>query len=101
MLLPENKTLHVGTSNIGGGLFVQHGMRHTFLQRVLVVLLRESMCYIGYTNKDDAPIILDNVSIRAGAKVLGAITNVIIGANAVMAKDVSGNCTVVGVPAYI
>lgn len=62
------------------------------------------MRYYCYTNKTDAPTILDNVSIKAGAKVLGKITignNVIIGANAVVVKDVPDNCTVVGVPAYI
>lgn len=43
-------------------------------------------------------------SPKAGAKVLGKITignNVIIGANAVVVKDVPDNCTIVGVPAYI
>ena len=37
-------------------------------------------------------------------KLLGGITigdNVIIGANAVVVKDVPSNCTVVGVPGYI
>lgn len=42
--------------------------------------------------------------ICAGAKVLGKVTigdNSIVGANAVVVKDVPPNCTVVGVPAYI
>jgi serine O-acetyltransferase len=48
---------------------------------------------------------LDNVRIGAGAKVIGKVVvgnNCIIGANAVIVKDVPDNCTVVGVyPVYI
>lgn len=51
----------------------------------------------------DAPVIGNNVSIGAGAKILGKITigdNAIIGANAVVIKDVADGITVVGVPAH-
>ena len=44
-------------------------------------------------------IIGDNVMIGAGAKIIGPCrigNNVKIGANAVVAKDVPDNCTVVG-----
>ena len=50
------------------------------------------------------PIIGDNVSIGAGAVVVGAITignNVIIGANSYVSKDVPDNVMVVGSPAKI
>ena len=59
---------------------------------------------IEYSNLSDAPTIGNGVRITAGAKVFGDITigdNSIIGANAVVFKDVPPNCTVVGVPAYI
>jgi len=49
-------------------------------------------------------VILDNVVVHAGAKIIGAVTvgnNVIVGANAVVVKSVPDDCTVVGVPAYI
>ena len=49
-----------------------------------------------------APVIGDDVDIGAGAKVLGAIkvgNNVVIGANAVVIRDVPDNCVAVGVPA--
>ncbi len=62
---------------------------------------------LGGTGKDTGkrhPTILDNVTIGAGAKVLGPITigkNVKIGANAVILKDVEENKTIVGIPGKI
>lgn len=52
----------------------------------------------------EVPVIGDNVEIHAGARVLGPVKigdNVIIGANAVVVKDVPDNCVVAGVPARI
>ena len=52
----------------------------------------------------EVPIIGDNVEIAAGARVIGPIrvgNNVIIGANAVVVKDVPDNCIVAGIPAKI
>lgn len=59
---------------------------------------------VGLKNTDDprAPRIGDNVSIGAGAKLLGPIVigdNVDIGANAVVVRDVPANHIAVGVPA--
>lgn len=51
-----------------------------------------------------APRIGNNVDIGAGAKILGPITigdNVVIGANAVVTRDVPANFIAVGVPAVI
>lgn len=59
---------------------------------------------IGFINDTDKPTIGDNVTISVGAKILGNVKvgdNSIVGANAVVLKDVPENCTVVGVPAYI
>lgn len=50
-------------------------------------------------NKDEAVVIGDNVMIGASAKIIGPCrigNNVRIGANAVVAKDIPDNCTVVG-----
>jgi len=58
---------------------------------------------IEYTRKG-CPTIGNNVSIYAGAKVLGNINigdNAVIGANAVVVKDVPANAVVVGNPAKI
>jgi tetrahydrodipicolinate N-succinyltransferase len=59
---------------------------------------------IGWTDRTRGPILGDNVSVKAGAKILGPITignNVTVGANAVVTKDVPANCVVAGVPARI
>lgn len=59
---------------------------------------------LANVNEPCAPIIADNVDIGAGAKVLGKITigsNVLIGANAVVIRDVPDNSIAVGVPAQI
>lgn len=50
------------------------------------------------------PTVEDNVTIGAGAKILGDITlgkNSLIGANAVVLKDVPSTSTAVGVPSII
>lgn len=61
---------------------------------------------VGLKNVENpcAPRIGNNVSIGAGAKVLGDITvgdNVDIGANAVVITDVPSDSTAVGVPARV
>lgn len=52
----------------------------------------------------DAPVLGCRVSVGAGAKILGALTigdDAIIGANAVVLKDVPARSTAIGVPAKI
>ncbi len=61
---------------------------------------------IGLARVDDpcAPVIGNHVDIGTGAKVLGRITigdHVLIGANAVVVRDVPANHIAVGVPAVI
>ena len=61
---------------------------------------------VGLSRVDDpcAPVIGNDVDIGAGAKLLGRITigdNVVIGANAVVLRDVPSNCIAVGVPAVV
>lgn len=52
---------------------------------------------------DDKPAVGDNVYIGPGAKCLGGRigSNVVVGANAVVLKEVPDNCVVAGVPAKI
>ncbi len=61
---------------------------------------------VGLARVDDpcAPTIGHNVDIGAGAKLLGRIRigdNVLIGANAVVTRDVPSNSVAVGVPAVV
>jgi serine O-acetyltransferase len=90
---------------IGPGFFILHGWG----SRISAKKIGKNCCIfqhvtVGHTNATDKPTIGDNVTIYAGAKVLGNIRvgdNSIVGANAVVLKDVPENCTVVGIPAYI
>lgn len=93
------------TAEIGGGLIVQHGYGTIIAPRKI-----GKNCWvnqgvtIGYTNDTDCPTIGDEVTIYAGAKILGDVhigNNVIVAANAVVVKDVEDNCVVGGVPARI
>lgn len=97
-------SLFIDSDNIGSGLFLQHG----FSTIISAESIGENFSVaqqvtIGYNTKG-CPIIGNNVSIGAGAKVIGKVTiddNVKVGANAVVVKNVPKNCVVVGVPAYI
>lgn len=69
------------------------------------VLIRNGVT-IGLRKTDDpgSPVIGNRVDIGAGAKILGRIRigdDVLIGANAVVIRDVPNNCMAVGVPARI
>lgn len=93
------------TAEIGGGLIVQHGYGTIISPRKI-----GKNCWvnqgvtIGYTNDDDCPTLGDNVTVYAGAKILGDVhvgNNVVVAANAVVVKDVEDNCIVGGVPAKV
>jgi serine O-acetyltransferase len=98
-------TLFIHTNSIGPGLFIQHGFA-----TIIAANKIGSNCWInqqvtiGFSNSTDCPTLGDNVMVYAGAKIIGGVTigdNSIIGANAVVIKNVPPNVTVVGVPAYI
>jgi serine O-acetyltransferase len=58
----------------------------------------------GKSQRYEVPIIKDNVYIATGAKILGNVvigSGSIIGANAVVVKDVPERCIVAGVPAIV
>lgn len=102
---PKMSTLFIATENIGEGLFIQHGFAtYIAAKSIGKNCWINQQVTIGYSISTDCPILLDNVTISAGAKVIGKVTignNSIVGANAVVVKDIPDNCVVVGVPAYI
>jgi serine O-acetyltransferase len=105
IICPKESTLHIYTKRIGPGLFIQHGFS--------TIISAESIgsnCWInqqvtiGFSNKYERPVLKDNVTIYAGAKVIGQVTienNSVVGANAVVVKDVPDHSVVVGIPAQI
>ncbi|MBN1885810.1 MAG: serine acetyltransferase [Candidatus Krumholzibacteriota bacterium] len=98
-------TLHLVCPEIGPGFFIQHGFATIVAARRMGAdCWVNQQVTIGYTSATDTPTIGDRVKITAGAKVLGGITvgdDVVVGANAVVLRDVPPGCTVAGVPARI
>ncbi|WP_063977976.1 serine O-acetyltransferase [Caballeronia udeis] len=98
-------TLFISTDIIGPGLFIQHGFATIIAAKsVGANCWINQQVTIGYSSANDCPTIGDNVTINAGAKVIGGVAignNSKVGANAVVVKNVPANSTVVGVPARI
>ncbi|MFA4947690.1 MAG: serine acetyltransferase [Candidatus Krumholzibacteriia bacterium] len=99
------ESLYIETPSIGPGLFIQHG----FSTIIAAKSLGEN-CWvnqqvtIGFSSVDDCPTLGNNVSVKAGAIVIGDITigdGAVVGAGAVVVKDVPPGRTVVGVPARV
>jgi serine O-acetyltransferase len=68
------------------------------------VIISQCVTIGGRSNHKELPIIKDNVYIGAGAKILGPVVieeGAVIGANAVVIKDVLQRSVVAGVPAKI
>lgn len=106
-LLPGYDHLQITTprGQIGGGLIFQHGFSTIVsAERIGCNCKIYQQVTIGYNHKLQAPIIGDNVEICCGAKVIGGIrigNNVLIGANAVVVKDVPDNSIIAGIPAKV
>lgn len=94
--------INMPPENIGGGLVFQHG----FSTIVAAKSIGENckifqQVTIGF-NGDKSPVIEDNVTVSAGAIVIGDLrvgSHAVVGAGAVVTKDVSPRETVAGVPA--
>lgn len=100
--------IHPGAT-IGHGLFIDHGSGIVIGETAEIgnnVTLYQGVT-LGGTGKAKGkrhPTVGNNVTISAGAKVLGSFTigdNVKIGAGSVVLKAVPPGCTVVGVPGRI
>ena len=103
VLYPGERTLHLACGDIGGGLFIQHGFATVVAARkVGENCWINQQVTIGFDRPGARPTLGDNVSVHAGAKVLGDITlgdGCRIGANAVVLTDIPPGHTAVGVPA--
>lgn len=97
--------LYINCPDIDGGLFIEHGFSTIISCRHI-----GKNCWInqqvtiGYSDSAHSPYIGNDVSVKAGAKVIGDVTigdDVIIGAGAVVVKDVPSHSIVAGVPAQI
>lgn len=98
-------SLFITCQDIEGGLFLEHAFATIISCRHI-----GRNCWInqqvtiGYSDAVHCPYIGNDVHIKAGAKVIGNVTigdDVIIGANAVVVKDVPPHSIVVGVPARV
>lgn len=102
----KNLLLFIECPTIEGGLFIQHGYA-THINANAVgerVQIWQKVTIGVKTSGGGRPTIGNDVKIFTGACVLGDITvgnNSIIGANAVVLKDVPDNCMALGVPARI
>ena len=97
------------SATIGRGLFIDHGTGVVIGETAVIgedVTLFQGVT-LGGTGKERGkrhPTLGNNVVIGAGAKVLGNITvgsDSMVGANAVVIRDVPEHSTVVGVPGRI
>lgn len=105
VLFPGMPNLSINTPNIGRRLFIQHGFSTVISAKSIGCdCWINQQVTIGYTFAPEPPVIGNGVTVSAGAKVLGQITvgdNAIIGANAVVVKDVPENAVIGGVPGRI
>ncbi len=100
--------IHPGAT-IGKGVFIDHGTGVVIGETAVIgdnVLIYHGVTLGGIGNLQGKrhPTVGDNVTIGAGAKLLGAITigdNCKIGANAVVLESIPEGATAVGVPARI
>ena len=99
------ESLYIYTTDIGGGLYIQHGFSTIISAQKIGENCRVyQQVTIGYKNGEEPPVLEDNVSVTCGAKVLGNITmhsGSLAAAGAVVVKDVPENAIVAGVPARI
>lgn len=103
-LKPGIKCFYCFTNDIAHSMFIQHGFATViYAKKVGHHFMINQQVTIGWGEKG-CPTIGNYVQVRAGAKVIGDITigdDVIIGANAVVTKDVPSHSMVVGVPGRI
>lgn len=96
--------LTLACSNIGPGLIVQHGYSTVVVAKSIGANFHVNQCVNIVWNQDKRATIGDNVTVCAGAIVVGDVkigNNVTIGAGAVVVNDVPNNSLVIGNPMRI
>jgi len=96
-------------ARIGRGLFIDHGMGIVIGETAEIgdnVSLLQGVTLGGTSTRREKrhPTLRDNVTVGAGAKIIGAITvgeNSRVGAGSVVVRDVPPNAVVVGVPGRV
>jgi serine O-acetyltransferase len=96
------------SARIGKALFIDHGAGVVIGETAEIgddVTLYQGVTLggTGFSSGKRHPTVQDNVTVGAGAKLLGAITvghGAKIGANTVVVHDVPPNSTVVGIPGH-
>ncbi|MEM7507827.1 MAG: serine acetyltransferase [Pseudomonadota bacterium] len=94
-------------TRIGGGLLLPHPNGVVIHPKSVIgpncILFQQAT--LGTTrNAEGAPVLGGDVFLGAGARVLGPVTigdHAMVGANAVVMKDVAGGALAVGIPARI
>lgn len=101
---PGAKCFYNLTKHYGDSLFIQHGFATVvYAKSVGHHFFVNQQVTIGFGD-DGNPTIGNYVSVRAGAKIIGNVNigdDVVIGANAVVVKDIPSHSVVVGVPGRI
>lgn len=102
-LLKPVSQLDIACDSIGPGLVIAHGYGTVInAERIGPNLWVHQGVTIGWDYTRGRPTIGENVFIGTGAAVLGPVTvgdGAVIGANAVVTRDVPPGATMVGVPA--
>ena len=102
--MPKCKTLEIRVLQIGGGVYIQHGISSQLDAKSIGKNFWTNQNVTVGWNGPGNPIIGDNVRIGTGAVVIGPIIigdNVNIGANAIVTKDVPSNTTIVSPLSHI
>lgn len=100
----ESLYINMPPEKIGGGFSLQHGFSTIISAKEIGERCRIfQQVTVGY-NGEYSPVIGNDVSITAGAIVIGDVcigNNVVVGAGAVVTHDVPNNTVVAGVPARV
>lgn len=99
---PPAETIEVWCDDIGGGLFIPHRYCVVAAERIGENVSISPGVVVG-KNHGKMPIIEDEVRLCANATVIGGVTvgrRAVVGAGAVVTKDVPAKTTVVGNPAH-